>query len=386
MLRNARIVLPDRCLEGDVVLEGDRIAALRPPGTADGPEVWDLDGRTVAPGRIDLHTHGGWGVDFARDSAERMAGVARDYARSGTTRLLITLVPAPADELCARLAVAAEACALSPAFIGIHLEGPFLARDRRGALPEAGIVEWDATLFERVVAAAAGRLRVMTFAPEVIPAGELRRIQSHGVILSIGHTSSDAATCETALRNGVRRATHLCNAMPLMHHRDPGPVLPLLLDRRARVELIVDGEHLADSLVELVLRVKGDAGVIAVSDSIPLTGQGDGRGTFAGAPVEVRDGVARRPDGALAGSAVPLEAALRRLGAALGLDASSLALLGAANPAADLELLGMGRIGANARADLLIQDIDGGHVAVLRDGVRADEEGELLPETVPRLA
>ncbi|MCI0652293.1 MAG: amidohydrolase family protein, partial [Planctomycetes bacterium] len=270
VLRNARLVLPDRAAVGDLVVRGKSIAALAPAGSARGDEIWDLEGFEVAPGAIDAHTHGGWGIDFARATAAEMAAAAREYARAGTTRLLITLYAAAEKEMLASLAEAARACEMSDAFLGIHLEGPFLARDLRGALPEAGLHPFEARLFERVFGAAAGKLRVMTFAPEAIPAGSLRKIQAHGIALSIGHTGATAEETEGALREGVARATHLCNAMAKLHHRRPGPIVPLLLDRRARVEAIADGEHLDDRVLEMILRLKGDAGVIAVSDSMPL--------------------------------------------------------------------------------------------------------------------
>lgn len=372
VLRNATLVLPDRQVAGDLVLARGRIAELTAPGRGAGAESWDLAGRVVTPGLVDLHTHGGWGVDFSTDTPARMASVAPHYARAGVVRLLLTLVSAPRAELLERVAAAAQACALCPAFAGLHLEGPFLARDRRGALPEAGILAYDAGLVEELQRASAGWLRVMTFAPEAIPPAEVRRIQAAGITLSIGHTDGDADATEAAIRAGVHRATHLCNAMPPIHHRAPGPVVALLNDTRVRVEVIADGQHLDDRMLRLILAAKGQGRVQVVSDSMPLAGLGAACGEFAGAE-GASDGVcARRTDGTLAGSVTPLGAALARTGVALGLSPVALAHLGATTPALDLPHSHPGRIATGAPADLLILEPDGTVHAALRAGVRAD--------------
>lgn len=388
VLRNAEIVLPDRVLAGDLLLSGGWIHALAAPGQGVGDEVWDLAGRRVAPGLIDLHTHGGWGVDFATDSVEQMLTVVPHYGRQGVARLLLTLVPAPLPQMLEALQRAAEACERSSAFVGIHLEGPFLSPDRRGALPEAGIVPYEPETFEQILRAAGNHLRVMTFAPEAIPTHDIRKIQGAGVHLSIGHTSGDADDVIRSVRVGVRRATHLCNAMPPMHHRRPGPVVACLTEPTVRVELIVDGQHLADRFVDLVLRCKGLDNVMAVSDSMPLAGLGTASGTFASHEV-VSDGCrACLPDGTLAGSVTPLLPALQRLGRRLDLPPHRLSRLGSTVPAQDLPVSNLGRIATGTPADLIIFDDDAdGVVATLRAGERIDsaEPGPLLPEPIHRL-
>lgn len=386
VFRNALLHLPERSIEGDLLVKGNAIAGFGAPGKGEGAEIWDLDGCEVSPGLIDLHTHGGWGIDFYRDDAERIASVAGAYARAGVTRLLLTLHPGPADEMCDRIANAARVCAASTAFLGIHLEGPYLSRDRRGALPESGIHPWDVTLMERIWRAAGGKLRVMTFAPEALPPREIERIQARGVVLSIGHTAADAGVTEAAVAAGARRATHLCNAMPLIHHRDPGAVVPLLLDPRVRVEVIADGEHLDDRVLALVLRTKGDENVIAVSDSIPLAGSEATAADFAGARVRKEGNRAVLADGRLAGSITPLGAALERTRRALGLSPQRIATLGAAAPAADLRLPMAGRLASGCAADFLVRARDGRLVAAFRGGARADAGDEVaMPRELRRL-
>ncbi|MFQ5654886.1 MAG: N-acetylglucosamine-6-phosphate deacetylase, partial [Planctomycetota bacterium] len=352
VLANALLVLPDRSIEGDLIIRGSAIAALAAPGKGDGAEIWDLDGRRVAPGRIDAHTHGGWGIDFYTDGAERLVEAAARFAEIGVTTLLPTLHAAPPEEMLDRIAEAARACAACPALHGIHLEGPFISADRRGALPEAGILPYDDRLMERILAAAAGSLRVLTFAPEVVPAAALRRIRSAGVRLSVGHTAAGSDVTRAAIREGAWRATHLPNAMAPIHHRGSGPVLPLLLDERVRVEVIADGVHVDDDFLRLVLALKGRKGVMAVSDSIPAAGLGATEGGFAGGVVTSDGRRAARGDGTLAGSVMFLPAALERLEGELGLTPWEIAALGSSTAAADLGLPRTGRIASGCRADL----------------------------------
>ncbi|MGE3164413.1 MAG: N-acetylglucosamine-6-phosphate deacetylase [Planctomycetota bacterium] len=385
VLRNASAVLPARTVSADVIVQSGRIQALCPAGTGTGDEVWDLAGREVGPALIDTHTHGGWGVDFATASADEMLGVAERYARAGVARLLPTLYPGPEDWLLDRLSELARVCERSPAFVGIHLEGPFIAPDRRGALPEAGILPFDSERFGRILAAASGWLRVMTFAPEAIPFDRYRAIQSRGVALSIGHTSCTAEVARAAVAAGAHRATHLCNAMPVMHHRAPGPVAPLLLDPRVRVEVIVDGVHVADPILQLVLAIKASDRVLAVSDSMAFTGVGPTAGLFAGHAVTSDGERVIDARGTLAGSVTALLPALERTASTLGLSRSRMFQLGATAPAVDLPHSHPGRVATGAPADLVIFDRDGSLLATLRAGERADDETarDWLP--VPRL-
>ncbi len=333
-----------------------------------------MGGRLVVPGLVDVHTHGGWGVDFGAATAEEFARAHGAYGEAGVTRLLLTLVPGPREEMLGCVRRAAAACQAHCGFAGIHLEGPFLAPSRRGALPAEGVVPYDDSLADAIVRAAGGWLRVMTLAPEVVPAAACRRFLEAGVRLSIGHTDATAAQTRAAIDLGIRRATHLCNAMPPMHHRCPGPLVPLLVDPRVRTEVIVDGQHLDDDVLGLILAVKGVDRVMAVSDSIALAGRGACDAWFAGDRVASDGCRALRSDGTLAGSVVPLLQAVQRAQRALRLDDRSVAALGATVASADLGIDGVGTLAAGMRADLLVLE-EGRPVLVLRNGRPISEPG-----------
>ncbi|MAJ28783.1 hypothetical protein CBD41_05150 [bacterium TMED181] len=252
-------------------------------------------------------------------------------------------------------------------------------------MPESGVLEWDDELMNRLLEAAGGRLRVMTFAPERVPLEAQKKFSTVGVRGSIGHTCATAEQTAAAIDAGARRCTHLCNAMPAMHHRDLGPVGTLLLDGRVRCEMILDGHHLSDDLVRLALKLKGPEGLIAVSDAMPLAGMGISSGVFCGQEVCSDGERATLSDGTLAGSVTLLPEALSRTAKALSLDPVSLQCMGSQNAAEDLGLPRRGSLRTDYRADLVIHG-ETGIEAVLRGGQSvADADGPRLPTTVERV-
>ena len=385
VLRDGQLALPDRVVNADMVLEGAVIVGLAPVGTANGDEVWDLGGRRVTPGFIDTHIHGANGVDFNQADAETLASCAEDLARTGITSIYPTIVPGPEDAMKDALANCARAAELSPSIMGIHLEGPFVSAGRRGALPESGVLSWGDGLMNRLLEAAGGKLRIMTFAPEEVPFASQKKFSMVGVKGSIGHTCATAEETRLAIESGARRCTHLCNAMPAMHHRDPGPVGVLLLDERVRCEVILDGHHLSNDLVKLALKLKGAHGLIAVSDAMPLAGMGVSTGVFCGQEVCSDGHRATLVDGTLAGSVTLLPEALSRTEKELGLSGVELQAMGSLNAAEDIGLPRRGSIRTDYRADLVIHGADGVD-AVLRGGLSVeDADGPRLPAVVQRV-
>lgn len=385
VLRDSDAVLPDRVLRADIVLEGSVISSLEAPGSASGDEIWNLEGRRVSAGFIDTHIHGFHGVDFSTADAETIARSADDLACRGITTIYPTIVPGPEEHMMEALKQCARATQLSSSILGIHLEGPFVSAGRKGALPEAGIHGWNEKLFERLLEGAEGHLRIMTIAPEEVPLEVQKRFSSVGLRGSIGHTCASGEQTRASIDAGIRRCTHLCNAMPAIHHRDPGPVMALLLDDRVRCEVILDGHHLDDELVQMALKLKGSAGLMAVSDAMPLAGLGVSSGTFCGQEVCSDGSRATLSDGTLAGSVTLIPDALRALKERISLGVPELSRIGAANAAEDLGLPRRGLIRTDYRADLIIEG-ETGIDAVLRGGVSVkDPEGPRLPCEMERI-
>jgi N-acetylglucosamine-6-phosphate deacetylase len=287
---------------GDVEIADGRIAAVALGGSR---------GRgTAVPGFVDLQVNGFGGVDFASadSAAYRRAGEA--LLETGVTAFQPTLITAPEEDILAALAeVPSEP--VGARILGVHLEGPFLSPTRLGAHPASARRDPDPALLKRLLDA--GPVRHMTLAPELDGALELvDALHARGVVVSAGHSDATAEEAHRAFDRGVATVTHLFNAMRPLAHRDPGIVGAALVREDVVVQVILDGHHLAEETARLVWRAAGGR-VALVSDAISAAGVGDGSYRLSGVEVEVRDGVARRADGVLAGSLVTMLESVRNL-------------------------------------------------------------------------
>ena len=259
---------------------------------------------TAVPGFVDLQVNGFGGVDLLREP-ERVGDVADALARLGVLEWQPTLVSAPREQTLSALAAMRGA-----QIVGVHLEGPFLARDYAGAHAADALREPDIGLLRAFLDA--GRVSMVTLAPEL--PGALQLIDecvARGVRVSLGHSGATAAEAAAAFARGAASVTHVFNAMRPFHHRDPG-IAGAALVHPVSVMLIADGVHLADEVVALVLAAAGGRAVV-VSDAIAAAGLGDGEFSLGGTVVRVEGGVSRRADGVLAGSVASFPDVLRRI-------------------------------------------------------------------------
>ncbi|WP_432542004.1 N-acetylglucosamine-6-phosphate deacetylase [Kineococcus sp. SYSU DK002] len=281
-------------------------------GRGEAPRPADLVLDTVIPGCLDPHVHGAVGVDFATPGTDPGPALQHHH-RAGSTTLLASLATAPLNDTLRRLAELAPVVAAGD-LAGLHLEGPWLAPAQRGAHHPALLRHPRRRDAEALLSAGSGTVRMVTLAPELPGAPDVvAHLVDAGVVVAIGHTGADTDTVRRCLDAGARVATHLFNGMPPLHHRRPGPVGVALDDQRVSVELIADGHHLHDTVLDLALgSTRGRA--CLVSDAMAATGLGDGDHVLAGSAVRVRDGVAELADGSsLAGSTTPLALAALRL-------------------------------------------------------------------------
>jgi N-acetylglucosamine-6-phosphate deacetylase len=358
-LRSERIVRPEGAFAGEVVVEHGRISSIRPVGRGSRQEgrLVDLGDRWLVPGYIDVHVHGGGGAHCNASTADEIATVARFHARHGTTGLLATTVAAPIDELCAALAAIARCSA--PTLLGAHLEGPFLSRERSGAMDPSLFLDPDAAQLERLLAAGVGRIRVMTLAPELPGGLELvERLVRAGVIASIGHTDAGDRDVREAVRAGATSATHVFNAMPLLHHRNPGVVGAVLDLEEVSCELICDGLHVDPVAMRLLHRTKGTLGIRLVTDAIAATGMPDGQYRLGAREVTVAAGRSVLSGGdSIAGSTLTMERAVQNAVRFLQVPIEEAVLMASTNSA---RLLGLdqrkGAIAAGLDADLVVLD------------------------------
>jgi len=289
-------------MPGDLEIADGRVAAVALGGRG---------GRGIAvPGFVDLQVNGFGGVDFASADAAAYRKAGEALLETGVTAFQPTLITAPEADLVDALSeVPSEP--IGPRILGVHLEGPFLSPERLGAHPSSARRDPDPALLDRLLRA--GPVAQMTLAPELDGALELiDLLQARDVVVSCGHSNATAAEAALAFERGVTTVTHLFNAMRRFAHRDPGLAGAALAREAVVVQVILDKHHLADETAQLVWRAA--AGRLAlVTDAIAAAGVGDGRYRLGSVEVEVRDGVARNEDGALAGSVLTMLEAVRNL-------------------------------------------------------------------------
>ena len=278
----------------------------------DGTDVVDGAGHVLTPGLLDIHNHGGAGASYA-DSGEAIRTARRLHRQHGITRQLLSLVTASPDDLVSHIHLAAAEIRRDPTILGIHLEGPFLARQYCGAHDPVLFRDPDPDLVERLLSTADGTLRQVTMAPERAHFAKSARILSDaGVVVAVGHTAATFEQARAAIDAGATLLTHTFNAMPGVHHRAPGPVLAFVENPGGWLEVIDDGVHVRPEVIRMLCRL-APGRVALVSDAIAAAGVGDGRYRLGNLDVDVTEGVARMTGGkSLAGSTLTLDVAVAR--------------------------------------------------------------------------
>ncbi|BBZ37728.1 N-acetylglucosamine-6-phosphate deacetylase [Mycobacterium conspicuum] len=355
------------CRPGWLEISGRRIAncgAGEPPAPVDAA----FPDSVVVPGFIDMHVHGGGGASYT--SADGIAAAAGFHRRHGTTTTLASLVTAGPSELIAGVRALAEATRHG-VVAGIHLEGPWLSPGRCGAHDPSLMRDPDPAEIDALLALGDGTIRMVTLAPER-PGSEwaIRRFLDAGVVVAVGHTDATYEHACRALDMGATVGTHLFNAMPPLHHRDPGPALALLQDQRVTVELIADGVHVHPAVVRAVIEGAGPERVALVTDAIAAAGCDDGAFRLGTVAIDVASGVARvRGTSTIAGSTATMDALFRQV-AAPGLDAALAAAvrMTSATPARALGLSAVGELRAGYDANFVVLDRELRVTAVMAGG------------------
>lgn len=390
LVLRGRLVTPGAVVDdGALVVLGEQIAWAGPAAETPGP--WDAlvrrtpaTDRTLLPGLVDLHNHGGGGASFPEAlDVEQVRTAAAEHLRHGTTSLVASLVTAPGPTLVERVQTLTAVVA-SGELAGIHLEGPFLSTVRCGAQDPHHMVPGDPLLVEEVATAAGGAFATMTVAPEVAGAADVvRALAANGAVPSVGHTDATAEQTRELIdlalevlagpgaRSSRPTATHLFNGMRPLHHREPGPVgecLAAAARGEMVLELVADGVHLADATTRMVFELVGAQNVALVTDAMAAAGMADGDYVLGGQPVRVVEGVARlAEDGAIAGGTAHLLDVVRRT-VEIGVPLADAVRAASATPAQVLGLEDVGALEAGRRADVVVTDAELHVVAVLRRG------------------
>ena len=323
----------------------------------------------LAPGFVDLHMHGGAGLDVMRSSLAELPHLNKFLTTHGVTGYFPTTVAAPLDQTCAaleRLADAIDASQGSRAGnsveaqpLGIHLEGPFLSHLRRGVHPPQYLVGPTLPIFDRLWQAARGHVRMMTIAPELPGALEvIAEAARRQVLVSIGHSDAALEAARAGVDAGARHATHTFNAMRPLNHRDPGILAEVLTDHRISADIIVDGIHVMPEVVQLFLRAKGTDRAVLITDAMAAAGMPDGTYQLGPIQVEVKDGKCTS-DGKLAGSVLTMDRAVRNVTQFAGWSLQHAVRAATLNPARAAGLGQHGKLVPGAEANLVVLSPDG---------------------------
>jgi N-acetylglucosamine-6-phosphate deacetylase len=379
LLRNARIVLPERTAENaSLLIHGDCIDRVFEASTSQFPSaesVIDLAGLTVYPGFLDLHIHGAIGVDTMAANSHDLRRVSQFLATQGVTGWLPTFVPAPDADYARSINAIAEAmdangdnAPISTAgarILGVHYEGPFVNSSQCGALHKQFFRTFSTAsdidslpcipVSDRQFAS-----HMITVAPEIEGGIELvRELNRRGWVVSIGHTRADFDLLEKAFEAGAHHMTHFMNAMTPLHHRSPGPIGWGLFRDDVTCDVIADSIHLDARTLKLLHKLKGAAGLMLISDAVAAAGLGDGDYQIWGETINVQEGRTRNAAGSIAGSVITMLDAMQKM-KSLGISEVDLARMGSTNPARLLAIdHDCGSIEEGKRADLVTIDAKG---------------------------
>ena len=352
--------------DGWVEVTGDRVTGAGggvPPAPADR----HLPG-TLVPGFVDMHCHGGGGAAFTSGTAAEAERVIATHRSHGTTSLMASLVTYTVERLEETVRSLRPLVAAGD-LVGIHLEGPWLSSDHCGAHDPALLRAPRPADVDRLIDAGGGAIRMVTLAPELDGGvAAVKQLVERGVTAALGHTDARYAVAREALDAGVTVGTHLFNAMRGLHHREPGPVLALLEDERAVVEVIADGIHLRPEILAWAAR-SAPGRFALITDAMGAAGARDGRYVLGPLEVEVRDSVARLvSNGAIAGSTLTMDRAVRYAVEEGGIGLREAVRAATATPAQALGLQDVGLIAPGCYADLVVLDNHLAVAAVMRRG------------------
>jgi len=382
---NVRLIFPDGIRDGlEIVVEEGKIAALRPPAPGlgqtgkevHGIEVIDLNGNYLAPGFIDLHVHGARGRDTMEASAEAFRTVCDFHSSGGTTSLLLTTTTAPLDEIL-KVLQAVRDCRSAIALIGgVHVEGPFISRAKKGAQRGEFIQDPSAVAVRRLVQYAEVIKRV-TIAPEL--PGALEAIETFhrcGINVSGGHSDAWDEDARAAFDSGMRSVTHTFNCMSSARRRGVyrvGGLLEFALSEpQISCELIADGHHVSATLMKMLYRAKRGAGICLVTDATAGAGLPDGsRFSLSSNDCIVEGGVCLLADrSALAGSAARMIDLVRTMVNDVEVPLHEALAMATENPARAIGLATKGRLAIGTDADLIVLSPE---LEVLRTFVGGEE-------------
>ncbi|MCL1474763.1 N-acetylglucosamine-6-phosphate deacetylase [Argonema antarcticum] len=324
---NARV--PEyKALQQISIDSGGIIQKIMPMYVAGKPsadkEVVDVNGDWVSLGGVDLQINGALGLafpDLNADNKDKLPEICKFMWDRGVDGFLPTLVTTSVEKIQRSLSVLANFIVTqlndrpTAQILGVHLEGPFLNPEKRGAHPSEYLLPLTIDNVKRVLGAYADIVKVITLAPELDLTGEvIPYLRSLGIIISLGHSQATADQAQKAFKLGASMVTHAFNAMPSLHHREPGLLGAAIVDRDVKCGLIADGQHVSPTMLQILLQASSyERGIFLVSDALAPLGLPDGVYPWDIREIEVKNGTARLPDGTLSGTTLSLLVGVQNL-------------------------------------------------------------------------
>jgi len=365
VIKNGTLITPFEIIEGGaIVFRNGKIVAVGQESDIKipkGTRIIDASGKIVAPGFIDLHIHGGKGRDVMEGSYEAINELTKFLASHGTTAFLPTTVSASCGDLLntvKAVKAAIERGTEGAEVLGVHLEGPYINVEKRGAHNANYVRLPSIDEFEEIWEASNHAVKIVTLAPELDGSKLLiQKLRELGIVASIGHSNATYTQAVDAIKQGVRHATHMFNRMSGFDHREPGVVGAVLVHDELTAELICDSIHVHPAAMNLLTRVKGSERVVLVTDAIRAAGMPDGEYALGKQRIIVKDGVSRLESGDFAGSTLTMDRAVRNMMKLVGTPLQTAVKMTTMNPAVVINVdENKGSLEPGKDADIVIID------------------------------
>ncbi len=369
---NSWIVTEEGKIKGNLIIEDGKIASL---GNESAQGLMELpENYTVIPGFIDEHIHGAMGSDAMDGTFKDLSTIAKALASEGTTGFLATTMTQSPENICHALNAVKEYREQNPEegaeILGVHLEGPFIAKEHVGAQPIEYVQKPLVETFKVYEEASGNNIKIVTLAPEVEGAEDLiKYLVSKHIVASVGHTGATYEDVKRAIAAGASNATHTYNAMKGVHHREVGTVGATFLFDEINAEIICDGIHVSAPAIQLLYKNKPHNKFTLITDAMRAKHMPDGMYELGGQPVIVKNNEARLENGTLAGSVLKMNLAVKNVMKFLNLPLEEVVKYATINPARNLHIDNeVGSIKVGKRANLVVVDENLNVIMTIRDG------------------
>ena len=371
--KNSWIITESGKIKGDLVIENGLIKEL---GNSNEEELVTLpENLIIIPGFIDQHIHGAAGSDAMDGTIEDLKNIACALAKEGTTSFLATTMTQSVENITKALVAVKEykeaKFSEGAEIVGVHLEGPFIAKEAIGAQPLEYVATPNVEVFKKYEEASGNNIKIVTLAPEVEGSSELiEYLCSRKIVASIGHTVATFSDVEKAVKAGATNITHTYNAMKGVHHREAGTVGGAYIFDELNAEIICDGIHVSSPAIKVLYKNKPNDKFTLITDAMRAKHMPDGDYELGGQPVIVKNNEARLPNGVLAGSVLRMNHAVKNVMNFLNLPLEEVVKYATINPAKNLGIDDVvGSIKVGKHANLVVVDENLEVYMTIRDGV-----------------